>query len=485
VSLAERLVYNIGGVVLFLLVGYSLLQFFPDLSRRKPMARLSYAYLLGIACLSGGAWALNHLVGWPLHRGLFLWMAAVLALSGAVFSMLRRNVEAPVATDPRWNVPARVVAGVAAFVAVYALAGMLSDSLTNVTKDFDGQMTWTAAARYVRGAASVDAPVLREERWYISHPRYPLLMPVSQVAVQEVFDTKADDRAFRWIYVFFYPAALCVLFDGARRRAGTLAASVVVLASALVPLTVFEESGGPSGTYGDFPLACFWGAGALLLAEPGLTRNKGFAAGLLLGAGLLTKNEGGPLALAALGAMGAILSCRWFIRRYRGRMRSLVPLSAVLLAAVAVLGAIALSVSWRTKIVNRNDEGYEDVRNVGKVLTATAKRLPLLPVPMWKEMRDREDWGDFWVIVPAAFVLGARGLWRKRAFELALILLGGFSVYLVAYGNTPWGGAELVHPTWNRFLIQLSLPGFVLLSLALEHCHKGVRGGLRSFRVLA
>lgn len=481
-TLTARLIANAGGISLFFLAGFALLQFFPGLLRRSRIVRAAFAYLLGVAGLSGGVWALNHFVGWPLRRTLILWLLVAIIAAGAAVRLLRRGDLPRPETVPLWTRLSRVVMAAAVLVAFYATLGLLSDSVSNVTQDFDGQMTWTVAARYVRDAASVDTPVLREERFYISHPRYPLLMPVSQVIVQEVFDTTNDDRAFRWLYALFYPVSLVLVFDGARRRAGSLAAALTVLVAAVLPFTLFEGSGGALGTYSDFPLACFWGAGVLLLTEAAVETKTGIAAGIFLGAGLLTKNEGGPLALAALGAAVLAYGLSWLVRRVKKR-RLPAYLPALLLAGLAVVAAAGLSISWRNGVVNRNDEGYEQMRGVVKMLKATVDRLPVLPGPMWNEMRDREDWGDFWVILPPVLLLGVRGLWRKRAFELLLALLLGLGVFLVAYGNTPWGGAELVHPTWSRFLLQLSLPGLVLGSLALRGCVRELRSGWAALRL--
>lgn len=57
-------------------------------------------------------------------------------------------------------------------------------------------------------------------------------------------------------------------------------------------------------------------------------------------------------------------------------------------------------------------------------------------------------------------------------------------IYLIAYGITPWPGATLVQKTWNRFLVQLSLPFFVLLAMALRDAIRRV-GSLRAIAAVA
>ena len=474
-TLGERLLCNLTGLGLFTAVGWSLLGFFPALLKRRLLAALSFAYLLGLSTLCSASWAVNHVLGIPLRRPLFLFLGAILLLAGWVARRMTSRSTAP-ESAPAWSLPAKVMGGAAATLASIVIGGMLLGTISLVTRDFDGQMTWTVAARYVRAAGAVDPPVLRERRWFVTHPRYPLLIPLSQVVTQEVFGApNDDDRAVRWIYAFFYPVYLGVLFDGVRRRCGNLVGALVALVFVFIPLPAFGESGGASGTMSDFPLACFLGAAVLLLTERRLTASGSLAGGVFLASALLTKNEGGPLALAAIVAALLPRGVRAIRARAQGRSVGTLPWKAVACLVLPVLCAAALSISWRTGIVNRYDEGYEQMRGVSRIVKATIARAPLLPGPMWEEMRRPQDWGGFWLIIPFSLLFGLPGLLRGRARGLLLMVAGGVAVYVVAYGNTPWGEAELVHPTWSRFLLQLSMPGLTLLAFALRHCLLNVR----------
>ena len=183
-------------------------------------------------------------------------------------------------------------------------------------------MTWCAAARWVRADRSVTPRALRDPRVFVSHPRYPLLMPLAQVAVQETFDAGDDRRAIKPLYAAFFPALLLVLFDVARRHAGTCARARRRRARrrARSRLTDF---GGADGAYSDVPLGAFFGGGFLLLLGRYARGRRQLAAAILLGAAVLTKNEGLPF--AARGARGGRLPRVLRPRRTERRRRLAAP----------------------------------------------------------------------------------------------------------------------------------------------------------------
>jgi hypothetical protein len=64
-------------------------------------------------------------------------------------------------------------------------------------------------------------------------------------------------------------------------------------------------------------------------------------------------------------------------------------------------------------------------------------------------------------------VCGAGALRRSPARILCGALAAAGAMYVAAYCLTSWEGtATLVHPTWNRFMLQCSVPLLVLLGLA-------------------
>jgi hypothetical protein len=319
-------------------------------------------------------------------------------------------------------------------------------------------MTWLAQARFIRGARSVDAAVLHDRAAWVAHPRYPVLLPVLQVAAQEIADASWDDRFVRPLYALFWPAFLLVLYDAAASRAGRLGAAVATLAAAAAPALAFTLHGGAAGTYSDLPLACFWGGGLLLLTSEGARLPEGLASGLLLGAAVLSKSEGLPLAAVALAAAVA-----WALA---GRQLA-ASRASLLVAAGGVLAAALLLASWRSGIPPRYDGGQVAIFTLAALGEGVAARLPIAARACIKAMRDRTEWGFTWLLVPLGLVLGARRLARLAALPLAAALAGALSLYASAYALSVWPAATLAEVTWDRLLVQMALPLFVLLALAL------------------
>ena len=437
--------------------GLALADLVPLLRARPILRRLGWAWLLGCAWLGGGAYAASHVLHLPLRRGILL----PLALLPVAAALARRYLSA--APERSARLPLKPFEGIflsLLFVfGAFVTASLVANGLATPVSDWDGKMTWVAQARFIRGARTVDAPALRDATAWVIHPRYPVLMPVLQTAAQEIADAPWDDRFVRPLYALFWPAFLLVLFDAASARAGRLAGGAAALAAACAPYLAFSLHGGAAGTYSDLPLACFWGGGLLLLTSEGAGLGEGLAAGLLLGAAVLTKSEGLPLAAVALAAALAWAVAGRRLAAFR------VPLLA---AAGAVAAAALLLASWRSGIPPRYDEGQVAAFGLAALTKGAVTRLPEAARACLHAMADRKEWGFTWLLVPLGFVLGARRLGRLATVPLAVSLAGSLAFYAAAYALSVWPAEELARTTWDRFLIQMGLPLFALLALALD-----------------
>lgn len=397
-----------------------------------------------------------------IRRGVVLAPVVILVVAGVLARALRRG-------SPRSSPPRPPRAGVLAARAAFGIssviaAGLFAEALTAQNVGWDGEMTWCVAARWVRAERSVTPRVLVDPRTSVSHPRYPLLMPLAQVTVQEAFALADDRRAIKPLYTAFFPALLLVFFDIARRHSGTCAAAFAAAAFASIPILAFTNSGGADGTYSDVPLGAFFGGGVLLLL--GRARlSEGVGAALLLGAGVLTKNEGLPFALAALSAAGFLAVVA---RPTERRRRCAV---AAVAAAGVLAAAIALS-AWRARIPQRFDEDYIGRLEKVSLPAEVRSRLPMMPAALMEEMTNREYLAGFGLACAVIFSAGAGGLRRRIVLPILVALLLCFGAYLLAILLSPWGGVEQLHTTWDRLLIQLSLPLGVLLALALRSARR-------------
>jgi hypothetical protein len=466
----RELLGHLAGVALFAVPGFALTGLFPGLRAVPGLRRLGYGHLLGIAAVAGTLYALSALFGVPIRRPAILGTATALTLAGMAGWWRARHERR---AHPRLPLRARLAVLFLALAGIGVSAGLFADALAYPLRDWDGRMHWSAQARYIRFEGSVLPLAVVRGQWYINHPRYPVLLPVAQVAILEATGAGEDELFFRGLYASFFPAFLLVLYDAARRWAGWLPAGLATAAAAGLPFLTFFVDGGASGSYSDLPLACFYGAGLVLLLRGRALPSDGIAAGLFLGAAVLTKNEGTILAVFAL--LAAVLRF-WRARRRAplsapSRRRLLLEGARVCAAAAAMVAVLALFVYWRYQIPNRQDENYEERVEAGQFFPGALTRLPdyggrilIQTFLTW------ERWQGFWWIAPLVLLAG-RGAFRGRRAALSWPLLLGFAApLLLACGayTVHWQPDELAKVTWERFLVQGSLPFFALLALALR-----------------
>lgn len=452
-------------IALFLGAGLGLTLCLPGFARTGLAGRLGFAWVLGVAWIGLFLYAASHFAR-ALLDGPLVFLAAFLPLAAGLGAAVRllvlRRWRAPAprrARRPLWILG---WAGLS-LLAVLVSSAVLANALTHPLEDWDGRMTWTAQAMFVRDAGTVDAQVLCSPKTFISHPRYPLLMPLAQVAALEAVGSD-DERIVRAVYAAFFPAFVLLILEAGRRWAGPRAALLTALALLTVPWIPFDPEGGAAGAYSDLPLACFFGGGLLLLLRSRPRVSDGLAAGLLLAAALLTKNEGLPEVLIAL-ALAALSAGLAVIRRRRaGRPRLL----AAALACGLCIGAFGLLVSWRSSVPNRYDESYFETFSIVTYArnVVSARTFVALPV-IARRMLSPRLWGLFWWLAPVLFVAAAPS-WRRPptaylAVAAAVPLLAAWS----AYAQTP-AAVYYASVTWNRLLLQAGVPVFGLLALAIR-----------------
>lgn len=481
----RELLASAGGVALFLLPGLALTGLFPGLRETPRLRRLGYAFLLGVATLAGSLYILSALFEVPLRRPAIFGTAAALTVLGMAGWVLARKERR--SSRSRRKLPAAAL--VLAFAGIGVTAGVFADSLIYPLRDWDGRMHWSAQARYIRYEGSVLPLAVVRGQWFINHPRYPVLMPVAQVAVLEATGAGQDEVFFRTLYAAFFPALLLVVYDGARRWAGWLPAGLTVAAASGIPFLTFFPDGGAASSYSDLPLGCFFGAGLVLLLRGRVRPSDGVAAGLLLGAAVLTKNEGTILAAFALLAAVLVPALRrWRTRRgtlpAAARRRLLLKGARVCAAASVVVAVLAFFLYWRFQIPNRQDENYEEFVTAEHLFPDALTRIPEFGSQILVQTFLTWDrWIGFWWAVLVVLMAG-RGILKGRRAALSWPVLLGFAAPLaIAWGayTVHWNPAELVKVTWERFLVQGSLPFFLLLSLALRETLRRSSPGWRGY----
>lgn len=453
-------------ISLFLGAGLGLTVCLPGFAKTGLAGRLAFAYLLGVAWIGLFLYLASHFGRVPMD-GPLVFIASFIPLgAGAVVAVRRlamRRWREPAARRPRRPLQTLGWTGLY-LLAVVVSSAVLANALTQPLEDWDGRMTWSAQAIYVRDAGTVDAPVLRSPVSFVSHPRYPLLMPLVQTAALEATGSD-DERVFRAVYAAFFPALVFLVIDAARRWAGARAALLTGFALLTVPWIPFFREGGATGAYSDLPLACFAGGGFLLLLRGRPRASIGVAAGLLLAAAILTKNEGLPEAGAAI-ALAGMSGAAAALRRRPGSAKA--RLLATGVAFSLLLAAFGLLIDWRSAIPNRYDELYFEKFSVAVFVRnlASARAFSTLPV-IASRMFSLEAWGPFWWLVPLVFLAAAPSPRRPPTALLALAaatpVAAAWSAYSQVQAADYYAGV-----TWNRILLQAAVPGFTLLALAIR-----------------
>jgi hypothetical protein len=452
-------------VALFLGAGLGLTLCLPGFAKTGLAGRLGFAWVLGVAWSGLFLYAASHFARASLDGPLvflaaFLPLAAGLAVAVRLLVLRRWRELAPrTARRPLWTLGWVGLCLLAVLVSSAALANALSHPL----EDWDGRMTWTAQAIFVRDAGTVDAEVLKSPKSFISHPRYPLLMPLAQIAALEAAGSD-DERIVRVVYAMFFPALVLLVLEAGRRWAGPRAALLTALALLTVPWIPFDREGGATGAYSDLPLACFFGGGLLLLLRGRPRASDGVAAGLLLAAALLTKNEGLPEVLIALALAGWSAGAALLRHRRSGRSRLL----AAALACGLCFGALGLLVSWRSPIPNRYDESYFETFSVASFARNLVSARPFATIPVIAgRMYGTELWGLFWWLAPVLFVAAAPSFRRPPTAFLAVAVAVPLLAAWCAYAQVATA-AYYASVTWNRILLQACVPLFGLLALAVR-----------------
>src|SRR3954454_6838932 len=233
---AEVLTGALAAVSLFLGAGLGLTLCLPGFAKTGLAGRLGFAWLLGVAWIGLFLSAASLFVHIPLDVPL-VFLAAFLplavGLAAAVRLLVLRRWRAPrTVRRPLWTLALSLLA-------VLVSTAVLADALTHPLEDWDGRMTWTAQAMFVRDAGTVDAEVLRFPKSFVSHPRYPLLMPLAQIAALEVAGSD-DERIVRVLYAMFFPALVLLVLEAGRRWAGSREALLAALAPLTVPWIPFD-----------------------------------------------------------------------------------------------------------------------------------------------------------------------------------------------------------------------------------------------------
>lgn len=356
-----------------------------------PLAlRVGLGGLLGVAFLGMGA-LVGGLVGAVLP-GTALALAVAYAAGPRWRSKFEGEDATPAATR-RLLVAVLVVGGVLVLMAVWRPVAW-----------WDGWMIWSLKAKALAATGDFSGPVFTNPVYGTSHPDYPPLLSCWQAVAYLLQGTSEVSWPLQvQLAVLWTVGGLALVSLASRWGTGAV---LVLGAWVLAPHLVRQMLSG----YADVPMALFVVTGAATLWI-GPRTGSVVPAGLLLGAGALTKNEGLPLALLVVAPL-------LFTEEVRSRA---LRVGAVLLALFLPWGVFARVRGYSNDLATAVQDDP-----VGPVTMLA--RIPVVAFELSRELL----WPLRWALLTLACV-GVIALTRRVSAPLVATTVGSLGLFAAIY----------------------------------------------------
>ncbi len=133
-----------------------------------------------------------------------------------------------------------------------------------------------------------------------------------------------------------------------------------------------------------------------------------------------------------------------------------------------MVAATLLLAAWRAGIPNREDEDYFAMLSLSGLVRGAVERLPRIVPEAARLTFIWFTWHGLWIVFLVVLLAGWPAL-RRRGARLMLAaglvpLAIGYTAYAVSDRS-----ALLVYETWDRLLIQASIPLMIAFAAALAH----------------
>ncbi len=298
--------------------------------------------------------------------------------------------------------------------------------------DFVG--IWGLKARFFTEAAGIDWVFLRTDWAWLTHPTYPLLVPIN-FAFPSLLGGGWSEQATSVLVVAWTVALVLFVRAYAAEECSPRVSSAIALA--ITALTVSWALGSAEP-----PLLAYATAGLLLIRRGVASGTWPAHASLLLPLAASTKNEG--LALLAAVAFGLIV-----VRRWRWIVR--------LWPAIVICGPwlVAQRLHALSLYLVEGDAPSRVMAHLAEWQTIAAL--------VWEYL----EWPHIWLAILLAFALGGMAAIRRERFLLAALALQ--AVFFVgAYFLTPhglrWHIANSATRLCRQLIVPLTFPAMVILA---------------------
>ncbi len=467
----------------------------PPATDAKRTARTIDAEVAGLGLvlgIGGTTWILFvwSLLGGPLGRPASLVLAIAGLLCGTwrvmrVFAPIPQSNESAGEDDPSDRSLALVCRSLLIVLSIAAAAQVL----LTPQRLWDERATFGMRAAVLFEDQTVWSPDLLDPDYVIYHPRYPLLLSLSEQHLYALLG-RLDDRLSKILFPLLY-AGMCLCFAGVLSRSRSpgqawLWAAVLGTVSALLP----HEYGFLSGQ-ADAPMACFHGLSVLYLwnfwiGRTGTAVNSlsparsASIAGLLAGLAAFTKDEGLAFLLVDAGLLAGLALLSIFANRQHrlpssdARPAATKWLQPWLVALIYVGAACLILGPWF--YYRRHLPLTTEMNYFGRFATLRIEEQVEPILWMVRHFGERMffdpwEWGWQWGLMLAAAVLVPARMFRFSSGLLLGDIAGALLGLMTAGLLAPVAMHEHIGGSSDRFLMQLA-PLAILFAAGQLTCER-------------
>jgi hypothetical protein len=301
--------------------------------------------------------------------------------------------------------------------------------------------------------------------------RYPLLVPLLEASLLTIKDS-ADDLFLKLLFVLYGLSLVLLVADEASRLDGPRVGAFWGFILMTTPFLIGPGDGHGMTGGADLPLAAYATGAAVLLGRtfarpaPGVS----ILAGVLVGAALMTKQEG---IIWALAFAFALALAQW---RRTTATPALLAREAAAVAAPALL-FFAVSIAARRWIPSSIwSDRYGIVFSLDWLSQLASRPLEIAPYVL-RELGGWQNWGWGWLLVLCGLVVLRRPRLSPVIFFWRTLGITVFAAFLATFVVTPYHVHWHLATAFRRLLLQL-FPLAILILAEQVSASGWIRQGL-------
>lgn len=413
--------------------------------------KIALSYCLGLGLITLEMTALSVFkIPFSVSSIIILWIPVIIAGLAIDFesAMSRTTSKTPSKKDGKFSLLEKFFVFGIGFEIFHAFFRALIKPL----EAYDAIAIYALKAKAFYMSASIPADFFKVLGDPVTHPEYPLLLPLAESSIY-TFLRSFNDLLVKVIFPLYYVAALVIFYFIVRRRLARR--GVLFFTFLLATIPQFSEYG--TNGYADLVLACYYSASFYYFFLWMREKESRFLvlSALMSVLCVWTKTEG-----LMLTAVNIVLAAVYISKDGRSAMRQGIGYIVSVLAIVSAF--LYMKKVWGLEV-------HGDIIKFGPhELAKSAANMLKIPQVLYAyqiQFFGPKKWNLIWVIFILALVFNFKAVFTKNirmvTLAILLIFLGYTSVYLVTSRDIVW----MLSKTTSRFFIHF-LP-LILLWLAI------------------